>query len=474
VATFHDRAEAGRLLAERLSHLRGQPVVVLGLPRGGVPVAAEIAEALEAPLDVILVRKLGVPFQPELAMGAIGEDGVRVENDDVIRHAGVTSEQIARVEQAERAELERRARVIRDGRARQPLEGKTAVVVDDGIATGSTAIAACLVARAHGAARVVAAAPVAPLGWEERFTGAADETVSVISPRTFAAIGQFYDDFSQLTDEEVIRSLGAASPGADSPALTYRSYLALDQILSAQNLRSAEHDEMLFIVVHQVYELWFKELLHELRHLQGELETGNAAHSLHTLRRMLTILKVAVAQIDVLETMTPREFTGFRGRLEASSGFQSAQFRELEALLGRRDPGVLAAYEQDEDATTRITEAMKVPALFDSFLRFLDRSGYAIPTDALERDVAEAWAPSKEVQAVLLQLYADDGEAAQVAERLVDFDEGLQEWRYRHVKMVERTIGDKAGTGGSPGAAYLRSTLFQPVFPDLWEVRGSL
>ena len=469
MTTFHDRAEAGRLLAERLNHLRGQPVVVLGLPRGGVPVAAEIAKALEAPLDLILVRKLGVPFQPELAMGAIGEDGVRVENQDVIRHAQVSAEQIESVERTEREELERRARVLRDGRPRVPIEGKVAVVVDDGIATGSTALAASLVARAQGASRVVVASPVAPLGWEERFAGTADETVSVLSPRTFSAIGQFYDDFRQLTDEEVVRSLGASSP-----AITYKNYLALDQLLSAQHLRSGDHDEMLFIVVHQVYELWFKQLIHELRHLQRELEAGNGAHSLHTLRRMLTILKVAVAQIDVLETMTPREFTGFRGRLEESSGFQSAQFRELEALLGRRDTRVLDVYKDDPDVTARISEALKGAALFDSFLRYLASSGYGLPTEILERNVSDAWSPSKEVQDLLLQVYNDDGEAAQVAERMVDFDEGLQEWRYRHVKMVERRIGDKAGTGGSAGAAYLRSTLFNPVFPDLWAVRSSL
>ncbi|HEX4864497.1 MAG TPA: tryptophan 2,3-dioxygenase family protein, partial [Acidimicrobiales bacterium] len=442
---------------------------VLGLPRGGVPVAAEIAKALDAPLDLILVRKLGVPFQPELAMGAIGEDGVKVENQDVIRHAQISPEQIESVERTEREELERRAHVLRDGRPRVPIQGNIAVVVDDGIATGSTALAACLVARAEGASRVVMAAPVAPLGWEERFEGTVDETVSVVSPRTFSAIGQFYDDFRQLTDEEVIRSL------ADwSPALTYKRYLALDQILSAQHVRSGDHDEMLFIVVHQVYELWFKPMIHELRHLQRELEAGNGAHSLHTLRRMLTILKVAVAQIDVLETMTPREFTGFRGRLEASSGFQSAQFRELEALLGRRDDRILDVYKDDVDATARISEALKAPALFDSFLHYLAHAGYSIPTEALERNVSDAWSPSKGVQEVLLQVYGDDGEAAQVAERMVDFDEGLQEWRYRHVKMVERTIGDKPGTGGSAGAAYLRSTLFKPVFPDLWAVRSSL
>jgi tryptophan 2,3-dioxygenase len=189
---------------------------------------------------------------------------------------------------------------------------------------------------------------------------------------------------------------------------------------------------------------------------------------------MLTILKVAVAQIDVLETMTPREFTGFRGRLEASSGFQSAQFRELEALLGRRDRRVLVPYTDDAGACVKIEAAMRSPTLFDSFLRYLALLGYPIPFDALERNVEEPWEPSSEVREVLLGVYRDDGEAAQVAERMVDFDEGLQEWRYRHVKMVERTIGDKAGTGGSPGAAYLRTTLFVPVFPDLWAIRADL
>ena len=469
MTSFRNRAEGGRFLAERLTHLRGQPLVILGLPRGGVPVAAEIANVLDAPLDVILVRKLGVPYQPELAMGAIGEDGIRVENSDVIRHAGVSAEQIAAVEHAERDELDRRARVLRDGRERIPIKGKVAVVVDDGIATGSTALAACLVARAEGASRVVVAAPVAPLGWEERFSGAADETVSVLTPRTFYAIGQFYDDFSQLTDQEVVEALSESSP-----ALTYKTYLSLDQLLSAQQLRSGDHDEMLFIIVHQVYELWFKQLIHELRYLQGELEDGRAAHSLHTLRRMLTILKVAVAQIDVIETMTPREFTGFRSRLEASSGFQSAQFRELEALLGRRDERMLLPYENDSEATARITEAFRSPTLLDSFLRYLASAGYPVPAEALERNVEDPWEPSGEVQEILLRVYRDDADAAQIAEHLVDLDEGLQEWRYRHVKMVERTIGDKAGTGGSAGAAYLRSTLFKPAFPDLWAVRGAL
>jgi tryptophan 2,3-dioxygenase len=263
-------------------------------------------------------------------------------------------------------------------------------------------------------------------------------------------------------------------PRDHAAALTYSSYLALDEILGAQRPRSDEHDEMLFIVIHQVYELWFKQLLHELARLQRRLEAGEAPHALSTLKRILTILKTIVAQIDVLETMTPRQFTSFRGRLAAASGFQSMQFRELEAVLGRRDAGVLEHYPPGSEERRRVAAAMARPGLFDSFLRYLSGRGYAVPRDVLERDVAEPYAPSDEVQRALLDAYRDDGEAAQLCERLVDVDEGMQEWRYRHVKMVERTIGDKTGTGGSSGAAYLRATLFEAAFPDLWAVRGEL
>jgi putative phosphoribosyl transferase len=209
---FRDRAEAGAALAERLSHLRAsRDVVVVGLPRGGVPVAEAVAAALDAPLDVIVVRKLGVPFQPELGMGAIGEDGVRVLNPEVVRISGVGDDEIAAVEARERAELERRAQRFRAGRERIPLAGRTVVVIDDGIATGSTAKAACEVARAEGAARVVLAVPVAPADWTERLAGAADELVAVATPEPFYAVGQFYDDFSQTTDAEVVASLRRAA-----------------------------------------------------------------------------------------------------------------------------------------------------------------------------------------------------------------------------------------------------------------------
>jgi tryptophan 2,3-dioxygenase len=259
-----------------------------------------------------------------------------------------------------------------------------------------------------------------------------------------------------------------------SKSLTYTSYLALDEILGAQRPRSDEHDEILFIVVHQVYELWFKELLHELAYLQGLLEKGRGPQAQTTLKRILTILKLVVAQIDVIETLTPVQFLSFRDRLESASGFQSAQFRELEAVLGRRDPEVLGAYEQGTEAYRRIEQALERPSLYDSFLRYLALRKYDVPAGRLERDLTQPVEESQGVHAAVLAAYRDDGEAAQVCERMVDLDEGFQEWRYRHVKMVERTIGARSGTGGSPGAKYLRTTLNQPMFPDLWSVRSEL
>jgi len=256
-------------------------------------------------------------------------------------------------------------------------------------------------------------------------------------------------------------------------SLTYTSYLALDEILGAQRPKSDEHDEILFIVVHQVYELWFKQLIHELRYLQRMLEDGNDARAFSTFKRVLTILKLVVQQLDVIETMTPVQFLSFRERLESSSGFQSGQFRELEAILGRRDRGVLTAYHQGSVDYEKVEAAMQRPSVYDSFLRYLADRGYPVPADDLERDVTQPVQESKGVQAALLQAYRDDAVPAQVAERLVDFDEGFMEWRYHHVKMVERTIGTRVGTGGY-GAEYLRSTLHKPFFPDLWAVRSEL
>lgn len=216
---YRDRIEAGKRLAGKLGHLRGDDVVVVGLPRGGVPVAYEVARELEAPLDVILVRKLGLPFQPELAMGAIGEDGVRVMQDDIIEYARVSDEELAAVERRERAELERRAKTYRAARERLRLADRIVVVVDDGVATGSTARAACQVARVEGAKRVVLATPVAPPDWGERLSDVADELISVATPTPFYAIGLFYRDFSPTSDEEVVRLLRGAAVPADNPGI---------------------------------------------------------------------------------------------------------------------------------------------------------------------------------------------------------------------------------------------------------------
>ncbi|WP_055492693.1 phosphoribosyltransferase family protein [Streptomyces sp. TP-A0356] len=222
---FTDRLEAGRQLGARLRHLGGEDVVVLGLPRGGVPVAAEVADALDAPLDVCLVRKLGVPFQPELGMGALGEDGVRVINDEVVRRARVTEEELAQVEEREREVLERRGRRYRGEREPVAVAGRTVVVVDDGVATGSTARAACRIARVRGADRIVLAVPVAPWDWTERLGDEADDLVSLDTPRDFYAVGQFYADFSEVDDEEVAACLrraanrphGSAATGTPDP-----------------------------------------------------------------------------------------------------------------------------------------------------------------------------------------------------------------------------------------------------------------
>lgn len=213
---FRDRREAGRRLAERLSGLRASSPLILGLPRGGVPVAYEVAKGLGAPLDILVVRKLGVPYQPELGMGAVGEDGVRVLNADVVRQAGVTEAQLRQVEARERAEVEERATRLRGGRPAMPLEGRTVVIVDDGLATGGTARAAVRVARERGATRVILAVPVAPPETVATLRRDADDVVAVETPEPFFAIGGWYSDFSPTSDDEVVELLvRAAVDGAD-------------------------------------------------------------------------------------------------------------------------------------------------------------------------------------------------------------------------------------------------------------------
>jgi tryptophan 2,3-dioxygenase len=259
-------------------------------------------------------------------------------------------------------------------------------------------------------------------------------------------------------------------------AVTYNTYLKVDELLTLQQPRSAgpEHDELLFIVIHQVYELWFKEILHELDRVRTLLDANDAARAQHTLKRILTILKVLVAQLDILETMTPLEFQSFRERLDQASGFQSDQFRQLEFVLGRRSTAALDRFPPGSRARAALTLRLHEPTLWLSFLSYLEREGYAVPAEALAADPLTPVEPSPVLQEVLIQVYKTDAKNTGICERLVDLDEGMQEWRYRHVKMVERTIGVKPGTGGSAGAAYLRSTLSPPAFLDLWAIRANL
>ncbi len=258
--------------------------------------------------------------------------------------------------------------------------------------------------------------------------------------------------------------------------LTYTDYLRVNDLLALQRPLSSgpEHDELLFIIIHQVYELWFKQVLHELDYLGRLLREGDTPRALHTFRRILTILKTLVAQIDVLETMTPLEFLSFRSRLESASGFESYQFRELEFRLGQKRQHVLRHYPEGTPARAQLEARYRQPALWDDFLRYLADQGLPVPATELERDVTEAVTSSTAVQDVLIDVYRQRPILSRVCERLVDLDEGLQEWRYRHVKMVERTIGNKPGTGGSSGVDYLSGTLFQPLFADLWAIRTRL
>ena len=259
-------------------------------------------------------------------------------------------------------------------------------------------------------------------------------------------------------------------------AVTYGTYLRIDDLLALQQPRSTgpEHDEMLFIVIHQVYELWFKELLHELDRVIALLADGESHRAQHTLKRVLTILKVMVAQLDILETMTPLEFLSFRARLDAASGFQSDQFRQLEFLLGRKSDTAVARFPLGSRARIALEQRYAAPTLWDAFLRYLARQGYGVPPEHLARDVSAPIGESEDIQRILVEIYRTDAQNTELCERLVDLDEGLQEWRYRHVKMVERTIGAKPGTGGSTGARYLQTTVGHNLFPDLWAIRSSL
>ncbi len=257
-------------------------------------------------------------------------------------------------------------------------------------------------------------------------------------------------------------------------ALNYMNYLAIDELLTLQRPVSEgpEHDEMLFITIHQVYELWFQQLLHELEQAQRQMAEVRTQDVLATLNRVKMILAVCIRQVDVLVTMTPLQFGTFRSRLESASGFQSAQFRELEALLGRRD-GRFASHLLPQHRE-KVEKRMLEPSLWDSALAYLDACDFAMPAQILNRDFSKPYEADDRVLAAVLEVYRSGHQAGLVCEQLVDIEVSLREWRFRHVMMVERTIGTQQGTGGSSGVGYLASTLQHPhSFPELWQARES-
>lgn len=258
--------------------------------------------------------------------------------------------------------------------------------------------------------------------------------------------------------------------------LTYASYLQLDKLLALQRPRSEppEHDETLFIIIHQTYELWFKQLLHEFDKIQRDFTRNELYGAIHTFKRVRMILKTLVQQLDILETMTPMSFASFRERLETASGFQSTQFRELEFTLGYKRADVLPYIDSGNPGCPAVQRRFHERSLVDHFYDFLEHYGVAIPAELRAKDVTQPTVPHEAVQAGLLSLYQARPDVVILFELMTDIDEGFQEWRYRHVKVVERTIGSKRGTGGSPGVEFLKESLFRPAFPDLWAIRHKL
>jgi tryptophan 2,3-dioxygenase len=256
-------------------------------------------------------------------------------------------------------------------------------------------------------------------------------------------------------------------------ALTYSSYLHLSELLELQRPRSAppEHDEMLFIVIHQVYELWFRLVLHETDKVNRDFSANDLYGAIATWKRLRTILKTLVGQLDILETMTPMSFASFRDRLDTASGFQSYQFREMEFAFGYKREQVTGAIPEPGGGRAIAEGRLLQRSVMDHFYDFLGSRGLRVPADLLAKDVTAPTRPSEALQDELFRAYQAHPELVILFELMTDFDEGFQEWRYRHIKLVERTIGAKRGTGGSPGIEFLKQSLWKPLFPDLWAIR---
>ena len=264
----------------------------------------------------------------------------------------------------------------------------------------------------------------------------------------------------------------------DLPAdMTYARYLGLDQLLSAQDPISDEHDEMLFVIIHQTKELWLKQILHEVGLAQALVRSGDLVPAYKSLARVSRIQAVMTQSWDILATMTPADYLRFRGVLGSSSGFQSDQFRRLEAMLGLKNASFLKFQEDRPDAHAALTEALNAPSLYDDALAQLAKAGLPVPPEVLTRDVSLPYQPSQGVEAAWLEVYRDTDRwwtLYQLAEKLVDLDDAMVTWRHKHVVTIERIIGRRRGTGGTEGVAYLTTTLEKRCFPELWSLRTKL
>jgi len=272
-----------------------------------------------------------------------------------------------------------------------------------------------------------------------------------------------------LADEGIHWDLGSS--------LSYGEYLHLEQLLNAQKPLSFEHDEMLFIIVHQTSELWMRLMLHELHGALECVRRDDLDPSFKMLARISRVQTQLIATWDVLATMTPSEYSAFRNALGRSSGFQSVQYRMLEFLLGNKHAQMLQVHERDPRAHEALKRALESPSLYDEVLRLLSRRGYEIPEDYLTREFSEPYRASKQVAGAWLGVYHNaekDWDLYELAERLVDLDQNFQLWRCHHLKTVERIIGYKPGTGGTSGVAYLAKALELKFFPELWQIRTSM
>ena len=284
-------------------------------------------------------------------------------------------------------------------------------------------------------------------------------------------------DSSGSTDSSRYLEQGIITP--DSSMVSYSSYLQVKELLNLQHRLSepAEHDEMLFIIIHQVYELWFKQILHEMDQAENLLTSDSTFGALKSLKRLTTIQRVLTEQVGILETMTPNDFNRFRSRLNPASGFQSWQFRLVEFRMGLKDDAYMKFFRAQPDALKAMELVRSKPSFYDHVLRLMARKGYNVPKAVLSRDVTAFYEPNTGVEEVMTTIYAEHEKHYEMyimLEALMDLDQQFTLWRYRHVAMVERMIGSRIGTGGSSGVKYLTSTLSKRFFPELWSLRSRL